>query len=42
MPKKQTKKYKVKIISKIGDMLKGAGFKDDDVVIQGGSAKKSN
>ena len=30
------------MISKIGDMLKGAGFKDDDVVVQGGNAKKAN
>jgi len=39
---KHEKHAEVKMISKIGDMLKGAGFKDDDVVIQGGSAKKSN
>ena len=32
----------VKMISKIGDMLKGAGFDGDNVMIQGGSAKKSN
>ena len=30
------------MISKIGDMLKGAGFNDDDVVVQGGNAKKAN
>ena len=39
---KHEKHAEVKMISKIGDMLKGVGFKDDDVVIQGGSAKKSN
>ena len=39
---KHEKHAEVKMISKIGDMLKGAGFKDDDVVIQGGSAKKAN
>ena len=39
---KHEKHAEVKMISKIGDMLKGAGFADDDVVIQGGSAKKSN
>ena len=39
---KHEKHVEVKMISKIGDMLKGAGFKDDDVVIQGGSAKKAN
>jgi hypothetical protein len=32
----------VKMISKIGEMLSGAGFKDDDIVMQGGSAKKTN
>ena len=39
---KHEKHAEVKMISKIGDMLKGAGFKDDDVVMQGGSAKKAN
>ena len=39
---KHEKHAEVKMISKIGDMLKGAGFKDDDVVIQGGNAKKAN
>ena len=39
---KHEKHAEVKMISKIGDMLKGAGFNDDDVVIQGGSAKKAN
>ena len=36
------KHAEVKMISAIGKALSGAGFKDDDVVIQGGSAKKSN
>ena len=39
---KHEKHAEVKMISKIGDMLKGAGFNDDDVVIQGGNAKKAN
>ena len=39
---KHEKHAEVKMISQIGNMLKGAGFKDDDVVIQGGSAKKAN
>ena len=39
---KHEKHAEVKMISKIGDMLKGAGFSGDDVVVQGGSAKKSN
>ena len=39
---KHEKHTEVKMISKIGDMLKGAGFNDDDVVVQGGSAKKAN
>ncbi len=39
---KHEKHAEVKMISQIGDMLKGAGFKDDDVVMQGGSAKKAN
>ena len=39
---KHEKHTEVKMISKIGDMLKGAGFNDDDVVFQGGSAKKAN
>ena len=39
---KHEKHAEVKMLGKIGDMLKGAGFKDDDVVMQGGSAKKSN
>ena len=39
---KHEKHAEVKMISKIGDMLKGAGFADDDVVVQGGNAKKTN
>tara|TARA_Y100001963_G_scaffold3945_1_gene5171 strand:- start:381 stop:938 length:558 start_codon:yes stop_codon:yes gene_type:complete len=39
---KHEKHAEVKMISKIGDMLKGAGFDGDNVIIQGGSAKKSN
>ena len=39
---KHEKHAEVKMISKIGDMLKGAGFGDDNIVVQGGSAKKTN
>ena len=39
---KHEKHAEVKMISKIGDMLKGAGFDGDNVMIQGGSAKKTN
>ena len=39
---KHEKHAEVKMISKIGEMLKGAGFDDHDVVVQGGSAKKTN
>ena len=39
---KHEKHAEVKMISKIGDMLKCAGFSGDDVVVQGGSAKKTN
>ena len=39
---KHEKHAEVKMLGKIGDMLKGAGFKDDDVVVQGGNAKKAN
>ena len=39
---KHEKHAEVKMISKIGEMLKGAGFDGDNVVVQGGSAKKSN
>ena len=38
---KHEKHAEVKMISQIGNMLKGAGFADD-VVIQGGNAKKAN
>ena len=37
---KHEKHAEVKMISKIGDMLKGAGFAGDDVMIQGGNVKK--
>ena len=39
---KHEKHAEVKMISKIGDMLKGAGFSGDDVVVQGGTGKKTN
>ena len=39
---KHEKHAEVKMISQIGEMLKGAGFNDDDVVVQGGNAKKAN
>ena len=39
---KHEKHAEVKMISKIGDMLKGAGFVDHNVVVQGGNAKKAN
>jgi hypothetical protein len=39
---KHEKHAEVKMISQIGNLLKGAGFNDDDVVIQGGNAKKAN
>ena len=39
---KHEKHAEVKMISQIGNLLKGAGFKDDNVVMQGGSAKKTN
>ena len=39
---KHEKHAEVKMISAIGKALSGAGFNDDDVVIQGGNAKKSN
>ena len=39
---KHEKHAEVKMISKIGDMLKGAGFDGDNISIQGGNAKKSN
>ena len=37
---KHEKHAEVKMISKIGEMLSGAGFAGDDVMIQGGAAKK--
>ena len=39
---KHEKHAEVKMISAIGKALSGAGFSGDDVVIQGGSAKKAN
>jgi hypothetical protein len=39
---KHEKHAEVKMISAIGKALSGAGFSGDDVVIQGGSAKKTN
>ena len=39
---KHEKHAEVKMISKIGEMLKGAGFDGDNVMIQGGNAKKTN
>ena len=39
---KHEKHAEVKMISKIGEMLSGAGFAGDDIMIQGGNAKKSN
>ena len=39
---KHEKHAEVKMISQIGDMLKGAGFDGDNIMIQGGNAKKAN
>ena len=39
---KHEKHAEVKMISAIGKALSGAGFADDDVVVQGGNAKKAN
>jgi len=39
---KHEKHAEVKMISQIGELLKSKGFGDDNVVIQGGKAKKSN
>ena len=39
---KHEKHAEVKMVSQIGKLLSGAGFADDDVVIQGGNAKKTN
>ena len=37
---KHEKHAEVKMISQIGNLLKGAGFAGDDVMIQGGTVKK--
>ena len=37
---KHEKHAEVKMISQIGNLLKGAGFGDDNVMTQGGTAKK--
>jgi len=39
---KHEKHAEVKMISKIGEMLSGAGFDGDNIMVQGGKAKKSN
>ena len=39
---KHEKHAEVKMISQIGDMLKSKGFDGDNVMVQGGSVKKSN
>ena len=39
---KHEKHAEVKMISQIGELLKSKGFGDDNIVIQGGEAKKSN
>ena len=39
---KHDKHAEVKMVSQIGKLLSGAGFAGDDVVIQGGNAKKTN
>ena len=39
---KHEKHAEVKMISQIGELLKSKGFGDDNVVVQGGSAKKTN
>ena len=39
---KHEKHAEVKMLGQIGKMLSGAGFDDDNVMIQGGSAKKAN
>ena len=39
---KHDKHAEVKMVSQIGKLLSGAGFADDDGVMQGGSAKKAN
>jgi hypothetical protein len=39
---KADKHVEVKMISQMGKMLSGAGFDSDNMIVQGGSAKKSN
>ena len=39
---KHEKHAEVKMLSQIGNMLKGAGFDSDNIQIQGGSVKKAN
>ena len=39
---KHEKHAEVKMLGQIGKMLSGAGFDGDNVMIQGGSAKKAN
>ena len=39
---KHEKHAEVKMISKIGELLKSKGFGDDEVIVQGGNAKKAN
>ena len=39
---KAEKHVEVKMISQMGKMLSGAGYGDDNVIVQGGSAKKAN
>ena len=39
---KHEKHAEVKMIGQIGKLLSGAGFKDDDVMVQGGKVKKAN
>jgi len=39
---KHEKHAEVKMISQIGELLKSKGFGDDNIVIQGGKAKKAN
>ena len=39
---KHEKHAEVKMISQIGELLKSKGFEGDNVIIQGGKAKKAN
>ena len=39
---KHEKHAEVKMVSQIGKMLSGAGFSSDNIMVQGGKAKKSN